>query len=329
MPLSTAVAFGGVPIGPQQRQLAPGVDILVATPGRLLDLIDRKALALSSVQILVLDEADRMLDLGFTQALTRIVRLLPRRRQTLLFSATMPRTIAALAEDYLDDPIKVAIAPVATTADRVDQGVLFVASAGKRELLTTLLRSPALERVLVFTRTKHGADRVVRHLVGAGMDATAIHGNKSQPQRERALAAFRAGRARVLVATDIAARGIDVEHVSHVINFELPNVPEDYVHRIGRTARAGAAGTAISFCSDEERGYLRDIEKLIRLPVRVLPFHPVPPHDTRVELPERAAEGAPVRRFDVRGSRRRADTGGEYAGARRKRGTRSRGSRQR
>jgi ATP-dependent RNA helicase RhlE len=329
MPLSTAVAFGGVPIGPQQRQLAPGVDILVATPGRLLDLIDRKALALSSVQILVLDEADRMLDLGFSRALTRIVRLLPRRRQTLLFSATMPRTIAALAEDYLDDPIKVAIAPVATTADRVDQGVLFVASAGKRELLTTLLRNPALERVLVFTRTKHGADRVVRHLVGAGMDATAIHGNKSQPQRERALAAFRAGRARVLVATDIAARGIDVEHVSHVINFELPNVPEDYVHRIGRTARAGAAGTAISFCSDEERGYLRDIEKLIRLPVRVLPFHPEPPHDTRVELPERAAEGAPVRRFDVRGSRRRADTGDDCAGARRKWGTRSHGSRQR
>jgi len=272
LPLSTAVVFGGVPLGPQQRQLAPGVDILVATPGRLLDLIDRKALALSNVQILVLDEADRMLDLGFIHALRRIVPLLPRQRQTLLFSATMPRTIASLAEEYLNNPVKVAVTPAATTVELVDQGVVFVSSDRKRELLATLLSDPALERVLVFTRTKHGADRVVRHLGGAGIEATAIHGNKSQPQRERALAGFRAGHARVLVATDIAARGIDVEGVSHVINFELPNVPEDYVHRIGRTARAGAAGIAISLCSDEERAYLRDIERLTRLPVRQLPF---------------------------------------------------------
>jgi ATP-dependent RNA helicase RhlE len=271
MPLSTAVVFGGVPIGAQQRQLAPGVDILVATPGRLLDLIDRKSLVLSSVQVLVLDEADRMLDLGFIHALKRIAKLLPRQRQTLLFSATMPAAIAALAEEYLDDPIRVAVTPGATTVQLVDQGVLFVSSDRKRELLATLLGDPTLDRVLVFTRTKHGADRVVRHLIGAGIEATAIHGNKSQPQRERALAGFRAGRTRVLVATDIAARGIDVEDVSHVINFELPNVPEDYVHRIGRTARAGAAGTAISLCSDEERAYLRDIEKLIRLSVRALP----------------------------------------------------------
>jgi ATP-dependent RNA helicase RhlE len=274
--LSTATVFGGVPLGAQQRQLAPGVDILVATPGRLLDLIDRKALTLAKVEILVLDEADRMLDLGFVHALKRIVKLLPSERQTLLFSATMPKAIAALAEDYLDQPVKVAVAPVATTAERVDQSVVFVPAEQKRRLLAMLLRDPAMDRVLVFTRTKHGADRVVRHLAADGIEASAIHGNKSQPQRERALAGFRGGRTRVLVATDIAARGIDVDDVSHVINFELPNVPEDYVHRIGRTARAGAAGAAIAFCSGDERIYLRDIEKLIRLPIRVRPFQGAP-----------------------------------------------------
>ena len=270
LPLSTAVVFGGVPLGAQQRQLAHGVDILVATPGRLLDLIDRRALSLPDVQILVLDEADRMLDLGFIHALKRIVKLLPRQRQTLLFSATMPRTIAALSEEYLNDPVKVVVTPPATTVERVDQAVTFVPSERKRELLATLLSASHFERVLVFTRTKHGADKVVRYLSQAGIDSAAIHGNKSQPQRERALAGFRAGRTRVLVATDIASRGIDVEGVSHVVNFELPNVPEDYVHRIGRTARAGAAGSAISFCSDEERPYLRDIEKLTRLPLTVV-----------------------------------------------------------
>src|SRR3984893_11327393 len=270
MPLATAVVFGGVPIGPQRQKLARGVDILVATPGRLLDLIDTRSLTLSSVQVLVLDEADRMLDLGFIHALKRIVKLVPRQRQTLLFSATMPRPIAALAEDYLNDPVKVVVAPSATTVERVEQRVVFVPSDRKRDLLAMLLRDPAFERVLVFTRTKHGADRVVRHLVSAGLEASAIHGNKSQPQRERALAGFRDGHTRVLVATDIAARGIDVDGVSHVINFELPNVPEDYVHRIGRTARAGAAGIAIAFCSDEERPYLRDIEKLTRRSIRVM-----------------------------------------------------------
>jgi len=275
LPLSTAVVFGGVPIGAQQRRLASGVDILVATPGRLLDLIDRRALTLSNVEMLVLDEADRMLDLGFIHALKRIVNLLPARRQTLLFSATMPRTIASLAETYLTDPVKVAVAPAATTAERVDQSVIFVASDRKRDLLTKLLREPNFERVLVFTRTKHGADRVVRHLAGAGIAASAIHGNKSQSQRERALTGFRSGQGRVLIATDIAARGIDVEGVSHVINFDLPNVAEDYVHRIGRTARAGAAGTAIAFCSDEERSHLRGIEKLTRLSIPVLPTPPL------------------------------------------------------
>jgi ATP-dependent RNA helicase RhlE len=285
--LSTAVVFGGVSLSSQQRVLAPGVDVLVATPGRLLDLIDRRDLSLSNVEVLVLDEADRMLDLGFIHALRRIVKLLPRERQTLLFSATMPRTIAALAEDYLTDPVKVAVTPVATTVERVEQGVVFVPMSQKRQLLAALLRDPAFERVLVFTRTKHGADRVVRHLVESGIEATAIHGNKSQPQRERALAGFRGGHTRVLVATDIAARGIDVDAVSHVINFELPNVPEDYVHRIGRTARAGAAGIAISFCADDERAYLRDIEKLTRLKLNVVPLPANLPAPSRSEMPER------------------------------------------
>lgn len=286
--LSTAVVVGGVSIGRQRQQLARGVDILVATPGRLLDLIDHEALSLSSVRVLVLDEADRMLDLGFIHALKRIVKLLPRQRQTLLFSATMPKTIGLLAEEYLSDPVKVVVAPAATTVERVDQGVIFVPGERKRDLLAAMLRDPVFARVLVFTRTKHGADRVVRHLAGAGIEAAAIHGNKSQPQRERALAGFRDGEARVLVATDIAARGIDVEGVSHVINYELPNVPEDYVHRIGRTARAGAAGVAIAFCSDEERPYLRDIEKLTRLSVRIVP---APSTALRGHLPDRAIEG--------------------------------------
>ena len=288
IPLSTAVVFGGVPIGPQRQKLARGVDILVATPGRLLDLIDTQSLTLSNVQVLVLDEADRMLDLGFIHSLKRIVKLLPQQRQTLLFSATMPRPIALLAEDYLTDPVKVVVAPSATTVDRVEQGVVFVPSDRKRDLLATLLRDPVLARVLVFTRTKHGADRVVRHLVGAGIEATAIHGNKSQPQRERALAGFRDGQTRVLVATDIAARGIDVDGVSHVINFELPNVPEDYVHRVGRTARAGAAGTAIAFCSDEERPYLRDIEKLTRCSLRVIPLATPAPRNDSIERQAKA-----------------------------------------
>ena len=294
LPLSTAVVFGGIPIGPQRQKLAHGVDILVATPGRLLDLIDNRALALSSVSELVLDEADRMLDLGFIHALRRIVKLLPRQRQTLLFSATMPRAIAALAEDYLDNAVKVVVAPAATPVERIEQGVMFVASEQKRDLLVTLLRDAAFTRVLVFTRTKHGADRVVRYLVGTGVEATAIHGNKSQPQRERALAGFRAGRARVLVATDIAARGIDIDDVSHVINFELPNVAEDYVHRIGRTARAGDKGTAIAFCSEDERPYLRDIERLTRrsIPSMPLPDTLQPVHVGRTARPKAAPSPA-------------------------------------
>jgi ATP-dependent RNA helicase RhlE len=270
--LTTTVIFGGVPLGKQERVMAGGVDVCVATPGRLLDLIDRRSLSLRDVEILVLDEADQMLDLGFIHALKRIVTLLPKARQTLFFSATMPKTIESLADQYLRDPVKVSVTPVATTAERVEQQVIFVPQQQKQALLTAVLRDPAIERVLVFTRTKHGADKVVRALEKAGVESAAIHGNKSQSQRERALGAFKTGHCRVLVATDIAARGIDVEAVTHVINFELPNVPESYVHRIGRTARAGAAGLAISFCNEEERAYLKDIEKLTRSRVPVAPL---------------------------------------------------------
>ncbi|MBM6592566.1 DEAD/DEAH box helicase [Microvirga pudoricolor] len=270
--VKTAVVFGGVNLPRQEREMATGVDVLVATPGRLLDLIDRRALSLRDVEILVLDEADQMLDLGFIHALKRIVTMLPKDRQSLFFSATMPKTISSLADDFLRNPAKVAVTPVATTAERVEQGVMFVSTGRKQPLLEILLRDPAIDRVLVFTRTKHGADKVVRGLEKAGISGAAIHGNKSQPARERALAAFRDGSCRVLVATDIAARGIDVEGVTHVINFDLPNVPESYVHRIGRTARAGAAGQAISFCNKEEKAFLSDIQKLTRQTVPVLPM---------------------------------------------------------
>jgi ATP-dependent RNA helicase RhlE len=269
--LSVAVAYGGVPIGKQERALSGGVDILVATPGRLLDLVERRSLVLREVEVFVLDEADRMLDLGFINDLRRIVKLVPSERQTLFFSATMPGTIASLAEAFLNDPVRVAVAPGATTAERIAQSVMFVATSQKLAALHAVLKDPAVERALVFTRTKHGADKVVRGLAAGSVAASAIHGNKSQPQRERALAGFRSGHCRVLVATDIAARGIDVDGVTHVVNFDLPNIPESYVHRIGRTARAGAEGIAISFCNDEERAYLRDIEKLTRLKVPVAP----------------------------------------------------------
>ena len=271
--LSIATVFGGTSINRDRANMAPGVDILVATPGRLLDLVDQAALNLGAIEILVLDEADQMLDLGFIHALRRIVQLVPKGRQSLFFSATMPKSIRELADKFLSDPVTVSVAPVATTAERVDQQVTFVQQTEKQALLTLVLRDPAIERAIVFTRTKHGADRVVKLLAANGVAANAIHGNKSQAQRERALGEFKAGRVKVLIATDIAARGIDVSGVSHVINFELPNVPEQYVHRIGRTARAGASGLAISFCAEDERAYLRDIEKLTRqkVPVRPLP----------------------------------------------------------
>ncbi|MEO1168439.1 MAG: DEAD/DEAH box helicase [Pseudomonadota bacterium] len=266
--------FGGVPVGKQKRKLQDGVDVLVATPGRLLDLIDQRALTLGEVEIFVLDEADQMLDLGFIHDLKRIEKLLPQRRQSLFFSATMPKNIANLADKFLYQPVKVSVAPQATTAERVEQYATFVGQKEKQALLTMTLRDQDIERALIFSRTKHGADRIVRFLAGAKIGAAAIHGNKSQPQREAALRAFRVGEIKYLVATDIAARGIDIPAVSHVFNFDMPNVPEQYVHRIGRTARAGASGIAISFVNDEdERSYLKAIERLtgIRLEKRALP----------------------------------------------------------
>ena len=273
--LRVTLMYGGVPKGRQARAIASGVDVLVATPGRLLDHLNDRAVRLDQTEILVLDEADHMLDLGFIVPIRKIAAMLPVKRQTLFFSATMPKEIGLLANQLLHNPVHVAVAPVATTVERVEQGVIFVDGAGKRNLLSDLLRndrakSGDMGRTLVFTRTKHGADKVVKHLEQVGVQADAIHGNKSQPQRERALAAFRSGQVKVLVATDIAARGIDVDGVTHVINFDLPNVPESYVHRIGRTARAGAAGIAISFCDAQERAFLRDIEKLIRTRVPVM-----------------------------------------------------------
>lgn len=270
--LSVATVFGGIPINRQIRDMQRGVDVLVATPGRLIDLIDRRAVMLNAVEVAVLDEADQMLDLGFIHALRQLMPLLPKERQTLLFSATMPKTIAALADAYQKDPVQVAVAPVATTAERVEQFATYVRAADKQALLTLTLKDASIDRALVFTRTKHGADKVVKNLEKAGLRAAAIHGNKSQPQREKALEAFRAGRTRILIATDIAARGLDIDGVSHVINYEIPNVPEQYVHRIGRTARAGAAGVALSFVGEDERSYLRDIERLTRLKIDVAPL---------------------------------------------------------
>jgi len=252
--------------------LARGVDILVATPGRLVDLLDQHYAIMLGIEILVLDEADQMMDLGFIHALKRIVKELPSKRQTLFFSATMPKTIRDLAGQFIRNPIEVKVTPEATTAERVEQRVTFVQQAEKQSLLTIMLRDPSIDRALIFTRTKHGADRVVKLLAGSGIASNAIHGNKSQPQRERALGEFKAGKVKILIATDIAARGIDVSGVSHVFNFELPNVPDQYVHRIGRTARAGATGLAISFCAEDERPYLRDIEKLTRQKVTVVPL---------------------------------------------------------
>ena len=268
--LKSAVVFGGVGIGRQVETMKAGVDILVATPGRLVDLIDRRALTLSKVEIFVLDEVDQMLDLGFIHAIRKLTAMLPKSRQNLFFSATMPKEIAGLAAALLNDPVRVEIKPAATTAERVTQHVIHVDPANKAKLLVALLKTPAVTRALIFTRTKHGADKVVKALDQGGLMAQAIHGNKSQVNREKALAGFKNGKILALVATDIAARGIDVDGVSHVFNFDLPFVPESYVHRIGRTARAGAAGEAIAFCTPEDRGLLRDIEKTIRQQVPIM-----------------------------------------------------------
>ncbi|BAT58356.1 ATP-dependent RNA helicase RhlE [Variibacter gotjawalensis] len=281
MRVSVGLAIGGVPMGRQVRSMMNGVDILVATPGRLLDLVRGNAVRLGSIEMLVLDEADRMLDMGFINDIRKIVAKVPAERQTLLFSATMPREIADLADSLLRDPARVAVTPVAKTADKVAQRVIHTTKSQKPDLLVATLNSEVKDRAIVFTRTKHGADKVVKFLEKAGISSDALHGNKSQGQRERALSNFRDGRSKILVATDLAARGIDVDGVSHVINFDIPNEPESYVHRIGRTARAGAEGIAISFCDGEEASYLRSIERLIKMTIPAEGEPPAHSHGAR------------------------------------------------
>jgi ATP-dependent RNA helicase RhlE len=272
--LKQVVIFGGVPQRPQTEALRRGVDILIATPGRLLDLMNQRFVNLQHIQFLVLDEADRMLDMGFVQDVKRILARLPEQKQTLFFSATMPLEIQRLSKSILIDPVKVEVTPVSSTAELIDQSVYYVEKKDKRSLLVHLLQDETINSVLVFTRTKFGADKVAKDLTRSGIHAEAIHGDKSQGQRQRALENFKSKRSRVLVATDIAARGIDVDNLGHVINFELPNVPETYVHRIGRTGRAGATGKAISFCDTEEKAYLRDIHRIIAKQIPVITEHP-------------------------------------------------------
>jgi ATP-dependent RNA helicase RhlE len=312
--ISTALVIGGVSMGRQIRALSNGVDVLVATPGRLLDLVGEGAARLDLVEALVLDEADQMLDMGFLPDVKRIVAKTPIKRQTLLFSATMPDAIAQLSATLLNNPARVAVTPVAKTADRVAQLLIHVDRGAKPAVLADLLTAENPSRVLVFTRTKHGADKVVRDLERAGIAAGAIHGNKSQGQRERALAAFRDGEAPILVATDIAARGIDVPGVSHVVNYDLPNVPEAYVHRIGRTARAGAEGIAISLCDGDEVPFLRDIEKLIRQQIpatdrRTEPAGAPRPILQRQQRGPRPQQGSPQHVRPLRPERGRSEGG--------------------
>jgi ATP-dependent RNA helicase RhlE len=275
-PLNCTVIFGGVGQGPQVTALRNGVDVVIATPGRLLDLMNQGHLSLRDVEYFVLDEADRMLDMGFVHDIKKLLAVLPKKRQSLFFSATMPPEIVSLANAILNKPSSVTVTPVSSTVEIIDQSVYFVDKVNKNSLLMELLKDQNIKNVLVFTRTKHGADKVVNLLVKNNVSAEAIHGNKSQNARQRALSNFKDQSTRVLVATDIAARGIDVDELAHVINFEIPNIPETYVHRIGRTGRAGASGAAYSFCDYEEKAYLKDIEKLIGKSIPVIESHPYP-----------------------------------------------------
>ena len=292
--LKHLVVFGGVSQHPQTAALRSGTDILIATPGRLLDLMQQGYISLSNIEIFVLDEADRMLDMGFIHDVKKVISKLPSKRQTLFFSATMPNEIAKLADSILNEPVRVEVTPVSSTAQTIQQSMYFVEKMDKKHLLIHLLKDKSIERALVFARTKHGSDKVVKDLMQHGVHAEAIHGNKSQNARQRALSNFKSGATRVLVATDIAARGIDVDNLTHVINYELPNVPETYVHRIGRTGRAGASGIAFSFCDREEREFLRDIQKLIGNAIPVTKEHPFVmasgSTDMRRTLPQRPTQ---------------------------------------
>jgi len=302
--------FGGVKQHRQEKALARGVDVLTACPGRLLDLMGQGIIKLDRLEAFVLDEADRMLDMGFLPDVRRVMRELPDERHNLFFSATMPPDIVELSGQILTDPVQVEVSRESSTAEGVTQRIMFVDKAGKKELIVQLTQDPRVSRALVFTRTKHGANRVVKRLVKNGVDAAAIHGNKSQNARQRAMTGFREGNIRVLVATDIAARGIDVDDISHVINYDLPNIPESYVHRIGRTARAGSTGMALSFCSEDEIDYLRDIESLIGERVVVA--------GDRIGLPTHVLEPGPV------GSGRRRGPPRKKKNKRRGRGSRRR-----
>lgn len=289
--LRTAVIFGGVSQHPQTQSLKRGVDILIATPGRLLDLIDQGFVRLDQLEILVLDEADRMLDMGFIHDIRKVLKVVPTKRQTLFFSATMPAEIVKLSESMLNRPEQVSVTPVSSTAETISQSLYFVEKAHKAKLMIHLLEEQQIDHALVFTRTKHGADKIARILNKAGIKADAIHGNKSQNARQKALSNFKDRSIRILVATDIAARGIDVDDLSHVINFDIPNIAETYVHRIGRTGRAGANGKALSLCDSEERAYLRDIQKLIGMTVPVVSTHPFEGMPAPEKTPDSADTG--------------------------------------
>ena len=305
--IRSMVMFGGVSQRPQENQLRKGVDILIATPGRLLDLIGQGLVDLSNVQFLVLDEADRMLDMGFIRDIRKILALIPEDRQSFLFSATMPSSIVELSRDMLYEPVKIEVTPESTTVEAIEQSLMFVMKSDKRALLTHIIRGENPERVLVFSRTKHGCNRIVKQLAADGVEALAIHGNKSQGARERALGRFRNGTLQVLIATDVASRGIDVSDISHVINLDLPNEPEVYVHRIGRTGRAGQGGIAIAFCDENEGEFLRNIEKTIRQKIPVDEDHPL--HSEKAK--SRKGEKAPKRRQNRgrRGGGRRQSQG--------------------
>ncbi len=290
--LKNLVVFGGVSQKKQTDVLRKGVDILIATPGRLLDLMDQGYINLQNIKLFVLDEADRMLDMGFIHDVKKIISKLPKKRQSLFFSATMPKEIIKLANTILVNPIKVEVTPESSTVEAIDQSIYFVAKSDKKKLLVHLLKDSSIESALIFTRTKHGANNLARVLNNANIFSEAIHGNKSQSSRQRALNNFKTKKTRVLVATDIAARGIDIEQLSHVINYEIPNIPETYVHRIGRTGRAGLAGVALSFCDTEEKPFLKDINKLISIPIPVVENHPFLLKETTGGTPKQPAKKA-------------------------------------
>jgi ATP-dependent RNA helicase RhlE len=296
LPLKTGVILGGVSQGAQVETLRRGLDILVATPGRLLDLCGQRFVSLEHLEIFVLDEADRMLDMGFIHDVKKVIALIPKKRQTMFFTATMPKEVRGLADSLLTDPVKIAVNPVSSTVDLTQQHVYFTDRTKKTDLLIHLMKNdPSITSALIFTRTKYGADKLSRRLKAAGISALAIHGDKTQGQRQNALGSFKEGKIRALVATDIAARGIDIEELSHVINYELPNVPETYVHRIGRTGRAGHTGTALSFCDYDEKEYLTDIEKLTKKKVTLVSDHPYP-MEIFEKSPPKVQQPRPARR---------------------------------